>query len=66
MTLYDLIDTVYARAITIIEEKGGVTEIAPNGCGYQYTIQRACKKFGNREVLNVCDMGKGETVIMIA
>lgn len=66
MKLKDLVDTVYARTITILEEKGGTTEFGPNGWGYQFTIQRACKMFGDREVLHVCDMGRDGTYIMIA
>lgn len=66
MKVKDLIDTVYARTIKVIEDKGGITEFGPNGWGYQYTIQRAAKKFGEREVLHVCDMGKCETIILVA
>lgn len=66
MKVKDLIDTVYARTIKVIEDKGGITEFGPNGWGYQYTIQRAAIKFGDREVLGVYDLGKYGTVIYVA
>lgn len=66
MKLKDLVEEVYARTITIIEDHGGITEFGANGWGYQYTIQRACKEFGERDVMHVCDMGNLETVIMVA
>lgn len=66
MKVKDLIDTVYAKTIKVVEDRGGIFTIGPNGWGYQYTIQRAAIKFGEREVLGVYDMGKCETVIHIA
>lgn len=57
MKVKDLVDTVYARTITIVEEEGGVTKLGPHGWGFAYTILLAIKEFGEREVIGIWDMG---------
>lgn len=65
MILNDLIGEVKDRTVTIIHPEG-VTEFGPNGHSYWYTIQRACRQFGERAVLGIYNLDELGTVIEVA
>ena len=66
MKLNELIGILDARKIGICsDDEPKIDYFTPSGWGSEFTIKRACAKYGEREVTNIYPMDGGEAIVSI-